>query len=391
MMRSKPQKELLAEAQTYSGHPELAAALVKKFDLQAEDYRQTLGLMLLVGGEEAIKGLKAEALNPKRPPDRRNEVLLSLGKLGDAGLIPALRPLLKDKEPPVRAGACAALAALGDAESLKVYVALFKDAAPAVRLAALRAVNRLKLAQARENVKPLLDDPDPKVREVAGRVWNALQKEAAMSDPVFWFGHDTFLIQAEGKNIYFDPFQLPEGLPKADVVFLTHDHHDHLSPEDLRKVSTEKTLLVIPRPFDAKLEGLPGKPVPVSAGDKTQVAGLGVQVVPSYNPAKPYHPKVYGGVGYIVTVGKTTYYHAGDTDRIPEMKDFPAVDVAFLPVSGTYVMTAQEAAEATKVLKCGKAIPMHYGAIIGSEKDAEEFRKSAACPVEILPKTKAIP
>jgi len=194
LIRARSQKEPLAEARTYPKYPELAGVLVKHFDLSAEDYRQMLGLMLLMDGEEVVRGMKAEALNPKRPAERRQEVLIALGKVGDAGLVPALRPLLKDKEPPIRAGACASLAALGDRESLASYVVLLKDAAAAVRLAALRAVNRLKLVQARESVKPLLDDPDPKVREVADRVLNGLQKEAAMNDPVYWLGHDTILI-----------------------------------------------------------------------------------------------------------------------------------------------------------------------------------------------------
>lgn len=207
-----------------------------------------------------------------------------------------------------------------------------------------------------------------------------------MSEQIFWLGHDTILIQFNGKNIYFDPYQISKKSPPADYVFISHEHFDHLSVEDLQIILNPKTKIIIPVQWASKLKGLKGEVVGVKIGDKTRVDDFEVQVVPAYNPKKQFHPKNYGGAGYIVKIGEKVYYHAGDTDFIPEMKDFPEIDVAFLPVSGTYVMDAKEAAEATKVMKIKKAIPMHYGAIVGSDKDAEEFKKLASCPVEILKK-----
>ncbi len=127
----------------------------------------------------------------------------------------------------------------------------------------------------------------------------------------------------------------------------------------------------------------------VRPGDKVQLGDVIVEAVPAYNldkfrePGKVFHPREDGKVGYILTMKGVRVYHSGDTDAIPEMKAFKA-DLALLPVSGTYVMTATEAAEATKMIKPKLAIPMHYGAIVGSEADAEKFKQLASCQVQIL-------
>jgi L-ascorbate metabolism protein UlaG (beta-lactamase superfamily)/HEAT repeat protein len=390
LIPSRSFKELLAEAKAYPGFSEVPDLVLKHFNPKADDLRRMLDVLQAVGGDAVVRALKAEAFNPALAPERRGDILAALGRMNAAELIPSIRPLLKDPTGLIRAGAALALIEMEDRESVPAFLAMLKDAEPRARHAALKAVNHLKLAQAEAQVKALMEDPDPKVRGLAERVWKTM-KETAMNNNAYWLGHDAFLIQARGKNIYFDPFQLPKGLPRADLVFITHDHPDHLSPADLRAVASDATLILIPQPFSARLKGMPGKPVAVAVGDKTQAGGFDVQAVPAYNPSKTYHPKGYGGVGYIVKLGDVTYYHAGDTDAIPEMKDFPAVDVCFLPVSGTYVMTAAEAADATKVLKCKKAVPMHYGGIIGSDKDAEEFKRLASCPVEIWPKTTSLP
>ncbi len=110
-------------------------------------------------------------------------------------------------------------------------------------------------------------------------------------------------------------------------------------------------------------------------------------MIPAYNIGKSFHPKDKGFVGYIITVEGQRIYHAGDTDLIPEMSEVEC-DIALLPVSGTYVMTAKEAADAVSHIKTGLAVPMHYGGgVIGTEEDAREFERLARAPVEI--KTKA--
>ncbi|MBS7655253.1 MBL fold metallo-hydrolase [Candidatus Bathyarchaeota archaeon] len=204
---------------------------------------------------------------------------------------------------------------------------------------------------------------------------------------ISWLGHDCFKIKND-KTIYIDPFNIKEG-EKADVIFVTHEHYDHCSPKDIKKILTLKTIVVAPESCKSQLSGMKTKFV--KSGDKIVVEGVEVEVIPAYNinkfraPGEVFHPKEEGKVGYVITLSEVKIYHAGDTDLIQEMKNIQ-VDIALLPVSGTYVMTAEEAAEATKMLKAELAIPMHYGSIVGSGKDAEKFKKIASCKVEILEK-----
>ena len=161
---------------------------------------------------------------------------------------------------------------------------------------------------------------------------------------------------------------------------MTHGHYDHLSPGDIEKIRGDKTILVLP---EASAEGMGGNIKKVRPGDKLSVEDVDIRVVPSYNIGKRFHPKEADYVGYIFTVGGITYYHAGDTDHIPEMKDIEA-DVMFLPVGGTYTMNAEEAARAVKDIGPKVAVPIHWGSIVGSKKDAERFMALCDCEVRIL-------
>lgn len=182
------------------------------------------------------------------------------------------------------------------------------------------------------------------------------------------------------KVIYFDPYKLPENMPKADIIFITHEHRDHMSPEDVAKIATDSTVIVIPKVVEHQFKG---KVVPVTVGDEITVEGIPVKVVLAYNTNKQFHTKDKGWVGYIVTVDSTRLYFAGDTDRIPEMKNFD-VDIALLPVSGTYVMTAEEAAGAALDIKPKIAIPMHYGTVVGTKADAEKFKELLKGKIEVV-------
>jgi L-ascorbate metabolism protein UlaG (beta-lactamase superfamily) len=187
-----------------------------------------------------------------------------------------------------------------------------------------------------------------------------------------WLGHDCFKVEAGGKVIYTDPFQITaKGLPKAGVILVTHEHYDHCSPDDIAKISGPDTVIVSPADCEGKLTGNVRM---VSVGDSIEVSGVKVEAVPSYNTNKQFHPKANGWVGYVFTVDGTRIYIAGDTDYIPEMKDIKC-DIALLPVSGTYVMTAEEAVQAANDIAPKVAVPMHYGAIVGDVSDAERFVK----------------
>ncbi len=207
---------------------------------------------------------------------------------------------------------------------------------------------------------------------------------------ITWLGHDGFKLKKD-KVLYVDPFKLGARAEPGDVVFVTHEHFDHLSVEDLKKVVTSKTTVVTIAACEKEVKGLKPKAVRVVApGDRLEVDGIAVEVLPAYNtnkfrsPGNPFHPKTDGKVGFILGIGGVRVYHAGDTDEIPEMAKAKGVDVALLPVSGTYVMTPQEAIKACDTIQPKLAIPMHYGAIVGSAADAEAFRKAVKCRVEIL-------
>ncbi len=205
---------------------------------------------------------------------------------------------------------------------------------------------------------------------------------------IVWYGHDAFRVEGP-PIVYIDPWRLPDDLPLADIILITHDHYDHCSPEDVDKILAPDTILVAPHRAMDKLRDIPAEKKVVQAGDRLTLGHLRLEVVPAYNINKKFHPRRAGHVGYILTLHGVRVYHAGDTDFIPEMERIRC-DVALLPVSGTYVMDAKEAAQAAAVLQPRLVIPMHYGAIVGSRKDAERLARLTDIPVRILEPEEAI-
>jgi L-ascorbate metabolism protein UlaG (beta-lactamase superfamily) len=194
-----------------------------------------------------------------------------------------------------------------------------------------------------------------------------------------WLGHDAFLLQAGGKIIYFDPFQLGPGLPPADLICISHAHYDHCSPADLLMIQQPSTRIVTETEAAAKLTG---NIMTLAPGERREVEGIAIEAVPAYNTNKQFHPQSNGWLGFILTVDGVRLYHAGDTDYIPEMRNIRA-NIALLPVSGTYVMTAEEAAQAALVIGPKIAVPMHYDAIVGTNDDADRFAAALAGKVRV--------
>lgn len=207
-----------------------------------------------------------------------------------------------------------------------------------------------------------------------------------------WYGHDTFTIEKDIK-ICIDPYKLSKSI-EADLVLISHDHFDHLSLDDLKKISSDKTSIVTAKECVSKLGNIKCREkLSIEPGEEKTVNAVRIHAINAYNVDKinpdtkrPFHPKEDKKIGFLIDIKGTRIYHTGDSDLVPEMSNLQP-DILLVPVSGTYVMTAKEAAQAVEKIKPKIAIPMHYGTIVGSEDDAKEFRQLVkSCDVHILTK-----
>ena len=198
-----------------------------------------------------------------------------------------------------------------------------------------------------------------------------------MLEKMTWLGHDCFRIDSS-KTVYIDPYNIEPG-KKADLLLVTHDHFDHCSPEDIDKIVQPETVLITEKDAAKKLSG---NVKTIEPGDSLAVGDVKIEAVPAYNTNKDFHPKANGWLGFILEMDGVRIYHAGDTDFIPEMEDLN-VDIALLPVSGTYVMTADEAVKAALAIDPGVAVPMHYGAIVGDSSDADAFKAKLEGKIDV--------
>ncbi len=206
---------------------------------------------------------------------------------------------------------------------------------------------------------------------------------------ITWSGHAGFNIIFGNKKVYIDPYKLSkkyQNIFDADLVLITHNHFDHLSIEDLKNIINERTVIVSAQECLSQLKSLRVKEsIGIDPRDNVKVDDLRIETVPAYNVDKDFHPKNDKKIGFIVEFGNDRLYHTGDSDLIPEMKDIKP-SVLLIPVSGTYVMTAEEASKAVNELISPKiAIPMHYGTIVGNIEDAIRFSQLVTvCETKIL-------
>lgn len=182
---------------------------------------------------------------------------------------------------------------------------------------------------------------------------------------------------SKNKIIYIDPFKIDKNYNDADIVFITHDHFDHYSEEDIDKVINENTTIIIPEEMLTKIlrKGINKNAViTVESNKEYMVQGIKFETIPAYNTNKTFHPKENDWVGYIITLDGIRYYIAGDTDITEENRKVKC-DVAFVPVGGTYTMDFKEAAQLINEIQPKIAVPIHYGSVVGTKQDATDFIK----------------
>jgi L-ascorbate metabolism protein UlaG (beta-lactamase superfamily) len=205
-----------------------------------------------------------------------------------------------------------------------------------------------------------------------------------------FLGHSGFRIRIKNgseKIIFIDPYNLDEnaGKEKADIILISHSHYDHCSIKDIEMIRKEGSIVICPADVQSKITRIENLRMElIEAGDELSLNGLKIEAVPAYNTnsEREFHTKKDGWVGFIIKYGNVIIYHSGDSDRTREMERLSGYGkqgntfIALLPVSGKYVMNADEAVEVAKIINPTIAIPMHYGSgVAGTIEDAERFVK----------------
>lgn len=192
---------------------------------------------------------------------------------------------------------------------------------------------------------------------------------------ITWISHASFKIKRLNSKIYpefviyLDPYNISFG-EKADLILITHDHFDHKDEKSIQVLSKDKTEILIGGEN-------------IKEGEEREIKEIKIKAVPAYNLTKPFHPRAKG-VGFVLEIDGKKIYHTGDTDKIPEMAELGEIDLALLPIGGTYTMNEEEAAEAVKIIKPKKVIPMHYGSLSETPGDPEKFKELVGRKAEVI-------
>jgi len=191
----------------------------------------------------------------------------------------------------------------------------------------------------------------------------------AWLDGITWFRGSSVRIRGEGRDVYVDPSGVTDDEP-ADLILLTHPHFDNFSEPDIARVRGPDTVVVAPATMKKQLGDADHF---VRPGDMLQFDAFDVLAVPAYNTDKKFHAPEDGWLGYVFTVGGTTFYHAGDTDFLPSMAGIRC-DIAFLPCGGHYTMNVEEAAMAAEACDAGVVVPVHWGEPHAGRDEVERLK-----------------
>lgn len=206
-----------------------------------------------------------------------------------------------------------------------------------------------------------------------------------MTENIEVFTQSSIKITDGENHIYIDPLGIKEEFCDADYILITHEHYDHFSPEDIKKVACENTVLIVPEKMKAKVLkeiNFINKIESISPNQNKKINNLYIETIPAYNIIKPFHLKIFGWVGYILEIGGKRIYIAGDTDKTKEAEAVHC-DIAMVPIGGTYTMNAKKAAELINIIQPEVAIPTHYGSIVGNKNDGELFKENVKAPVKV--------
>ncbi|MDE6851040.1 MAG: MBL fold metallo-hydrolase [Lachnospiraceae bacterium] len=198
--------------------------------------------------------------------------------------------------------------------------------------------------------------------------------------------HSSICIHTENQVIYFDPYDISGENHDADLIFITHNHFDHFSPEDIRKIVKQDTCLVLPERINKKVLEKAGLPTEhciwMGAGQTRQIGGLQVETVAAYNIHKPFHLRKAGWLGYLIIVDDVRIFVAGDTDHHSENEQV-ITDIALVPIGGMFTMNARQAADYINTIHPQVAIPIHYGKVAGKRSDEDTFADAVEDTIQV--------
>ncbi len=178
------------------------------------------------------------------------------------------------------------------------------------------------------------------------------------------------------KIIYFDPYKIEDNKHDADIIFITHNHYDHMDINSINKIKNENTIIVAPQTMKDTIDKIEFKDyIYLNPNENIDIDNINIKTIPAYNIEKSFHPRKNNWLGYIITFNGISYYIAGDTDKTKESESVKC-DIALIPIGGYYTMDVEEATELIKIIKPKIVIPTHYGSIVGNIDAGKKLRNN---------------